>query len=73
VKEITMDQREISVGDAFREGEVWQSPKGTLYRVMIVKCGQAILKIGSDGSGRIVRRPWDAVIGWSMSKEHNHG
>lgn len=68
-----MKKHEIAKGDIFRAGEVWESPKGTLYKVMSVDLRQATLRMGSDGSGRIVRRPWDAVIGWSMSKEHNHG
>ncbi|MBH3213210.1 hypothetical protein I5N05_07610 [Serratia marcescens] len=68
-----MKKHEIAKGDIFRAGEVWESPKGTLYKVMSVELRQATLRMGSDGSGRIVRRPWDAVIGWSMSREHNHG
>ncbi|EME1466181.1 hypothetical protein LL394_005265 [Serratia marcescens] len=68
-----MKKHEIAKGDIFRAGEVWESPKGTLYKVMSVELRQATLRMGSDGSGRIVRRPWDAVIGWSISKEHNHG
>ncbi|HFF8979807.1 hypothetical protein V6305_09330 [Serratia marcescens] len=68
-----MKKHEIAKGDIFRAGEVWESPEGTLYKVMSVELRQATLRMGSDGSGRIVRRPWDAVIGWSMSKEHNHG
>ncbi|MGQ5735393.1 hypothetical protein ACUNI2_26930 [Serratia sp. IR-2025] len=68
-----MKKHEIAKGDIFRAGEVWESPKGTLYKVMSVDLRQATLRMGSDGSGRIVRRPWDAVIGWQMSKEHNHG
>lgn len=68
-----MKKHEIAKGDIFRAGEVWESPKGTLYKVMSVELRQATLRMGSDGSVRIVRRPWDAVIGWSISKEHNHG
>lgn len=68
-----MKKHEIAKGDIFRAGEVWESPKGTLYKVMSVELRQATLRMGSDGSGRIVRRAWDAVIGWSLSKGHNHG
>ncbi|HEJ7052547.1 TPA: hypothetical protein SMF43_001492 [Serratia marcescens] len=68
-----MKKHEIANGDIFRAGEVWESPKGTLYKVISVELRQATLRMGSDGSGRIVRRPWDAVMGWSMSKGHNHG
>ena len=68
-----MKKHEIAKGDIFRAGEVWESPKGTLYKVMSVELRQATLRMGSDGSGRIVRRQWDAVIGWSISKDHNHG
>lgn len=54
----------------FHEGQVWRSPKGTLYRV--VECrrrGQAVLRQGIDGSGRVDRRPWDAVFGWVLHME----
>lgn len=68
-----MDKRQIAKGDIFRAGEVWESPKGTLYKVMSVELRLATLRMGLDGSGRIIRRPWDSVIGWAMSKDHNHG
>ncbi|MGP1148179.1 hypothetical protein ACJ8LH_01530 [Serratia sp. CY49633] len=68
-----MKKHEIAKGDIFRAGEVWESPKGTLYKVMSVELRQATLRMGSDGSGRIVRRPWDAVIGWSMREGNSHG
>lgn len=68
-----MGKHEIAKGDIFRAGEVWQSPKGTLYKVLDVQLRQATLRMGSDGSGRIIRRPYDAVINWSISREHCHG
>ncbi|CAI1819947.1 Uncharacterised protein [Serratia quinivorans] len=68
-----MDKHVIAKGDIFRVGEIWESPKGTLYKVMSVQLRQATLRMGSDGSGRIVRRPLDAVIGWTMSGESCHG
>lgn len=59
----------LNVGDAFQPDEVWQTPRGYLYRVMGYehkpgKRKQAVLRIGSDGSGRKVLRDWDAVSGW---------
>ena len=68
-----MKKYEIAKGDVFRAGEVWESPKGTLYKVMSVELRQVTLRMGLNGSGRMMRRPWDAVIGWTLSKEHNHG
>ena len=53
--------------DSFHVGQVWESPRGTLYRVMSVRRGgQAELRVGSTGGGRIVRRDWDAVVGWVL-------
>lgn len=50
---------------SFHLGQVWESPRGTLYTVeRVVRGGHAILRRGTDGRGRIERRPWDAVVGW---------
>jgi hypothetical protein len=59
----------LNTGDAFQQNEVWQTPKGGLYRVMgyehkAGKPKQAVLRAGADGAGRKVLRDWDAVIGW---------
>jgi hypothetical protein len=61
----------LSKGDAFQPDEVWQTPRGALYRVMgyehkVGKPKQAVLRLGADGSGRKVLRDWDGVIGWTM-------
>lgn len=40
----------------FKVGEVWQSPRGTLYKVMDANESQATLRLGSLGDGRIIRR-----------------
>ena len=56
--------------DCFHVGQVWQSPKGSLYRVVEVKKGgQAKLRMGVDGSGRAARRDWDAVINWVLHSD----
>ena len=49
--------------DQFRVGDVWETPRGALYRVVEVRIGgQAILRAGAAGErGRIVRRAWDAI------------
>ena len=53
--------------DSFHVGQAWESPKGTLYKVIEVKRGgQAVLRLGVDGKGRIVRRDWCAVVGWFL-------
>lgn len=48
----------------FRQGQVWMSPKKTWYRVVAVRNGQASLRTGLQGTGRIVRRPVGACKGW---------
>ena len=49
----------------FHVGQVWESPRGFLYRVVsVMRGGKATLRLGKDGNGRIIRRDWDAVIGW---------
>lgn len=51
----------------FHAGQIWESPRGTLYKVVAVqRGGQATLRLGVDGSGRIVRRAWDAVRNWAI-------
>lgn len=52
--------------ERFHVGQVWQSPRGCLYKVIFVKGGQATLRRGRDGSGRIVRREWDNVVNWVL-------
>jgi hypothetical protein len=61
----------LNKGDAFQLDEVWQTPKGGLYRVVGYehkpgKPKQAVLRVGADGAGRKVLRDWDAVIGWTI-------
>jgi hypothetical protein len=52
--------------DRFREGEVWETSRGTLYRVVVVgPSGEATLRLGATGGrGRIVRKPCDDVGNW---------
>ena len=52
-------------GEVFEIGQVWMSPRGFLYHVVGIEPGrhrQAVLRMG--GTGRKVRRDWDAVMGW---------
>lgn len=56
----------IFKGERFQYGEVWQSPRGTLYKVVSVAERVAILRMGSDGSGRKYRRYVDDIGGWSL-------
>ena len=48
----------------FRQGQVWLSPRGTIYQVDNVWLGQATLRVGLDRGGRTVRRPAGSVKGW---------
>jgi len=55
--------------DCFHEGQVWQTSRGTMFKVMDVSSGQATLRLGRDGTGRRVRRPWDAVANWYLEED----
>lgn len=57
------------MGERFQTGEVWRSPRGYLYKVVEVVGKQAVLKMGTDGSGRKARRCVDAINGWSVYKQ----
>jgi hypothetical protein len=51
--------------DVFKPGEVWQSPRGYFWKVMdCVPGGQATLRQGLHGQGRIQRRGWDQIGYW---------
>lgn len=56
----------IFKGERFQVGEVWQSIRGTIYRVVSVSNGEAVLRKGIDGSGRKYRRYVDDISGWSL-------
>lgn len=55
--------------DLFKVGEVWQSPRGTLYKVIAVDGNQATLRLGSFGDGRVVRRWVYQNYGWKLWAE----
>ena len=64
----------INTGDCFEPGQVWMTPRGTLWLVVgyassAGKRKQAGLRMGSHGSGRKQDRDWDAVEGWVI---HSH-
>ncbi|MBL5927828.1 hypothetical protein JBO37_19775 [Enterobacter asburiae] len=59
---------EIKKGERFQVGEVWMSPRSYLYLVQEIVGSQAILRIGTNGGGRKVRRNVDAINGWSIYK-----
>ena len=59
---------EIKKGERFQVGEVWESPRGYLYLVKEIVGSQAVMRMGTDGSGRKVRRNVDAINGWSIYK-----
>lgn len=48
--------------DQFRVGDVWETPRGFLYRVVAIYGRVAVLRAGSSGErGRLVRRAWDDI------------
>jgi hypothetical protein len=57
--------------ESFHAGQVWQSPRGTLYRVVAVERGRhAVLRAGLDGKGRQMVRGWSAVLGgWVLHSD----
>ena len=61
----------LAAGEAFQVGEVWQSPRGTLYRVQNREWNNVVLRLGTHGNGRMVRRRWDDVLGWTLQLEDN--
>lgn len=51
----------------FHVGQTWESPRGFFYKVIdCARGGKAILRGGKDGSGRKIKRDWDAVSGWIL-------
>lgn len=62
--------------DSFRIGDVWESPRGTLYKCTEVRfqgagdglslprrgVKKAVLRAGADGAGKRIVRDWDAVV-----------
>lgn len=60
------DDRVVS----FHAGQVWESPRGSLWRVVSVERGKmAVLKQGERGLGRKTVRDWDAVVGWVLHSD----
>lgn len=61
-------------GDCFEPGQVWMTPRGTLWAVIGYaarpnKPKQAVLRLGLRGTGRKQERDWNAVKGWVI---HTH-
>ena len=71
--------RALVPGEQFQEGELWRSPRGTLYRVITLmpepstlrrtRRRLAVLRQGPDGAGRKIIRAWDAVEGWARQPQ----
>jgi hypothetical protein len=62
-----------NIGDCFEIGQVWESPRGTLYKIVAGGYNHetrtqnsAVLRKGADGKGCTVVRAWDAVANWSI-------
>lgn len=52
---------------SFQADQVWQSPRGLLFRVSGVQVGgKAVLRQGADGAGSPVVRDWNDVAGWVL-------
>lgn len=48
----------------FVVNNIWISPRGTYYQVTGVRLGQATLRVGLHGKGRITRRSKFATNNW---------
>lgn len=61
-------------GETFRSGEVWESPRGLLYRIERVEREgkQIIARMVALKSGRSAHRSWDAVSGWTLRDDLRH-
>lgn len=59
------------IGDCFRIGEVWISPRGTEYTVDRYVQGSNRLRVVLKTADRTINRDWDAVIGWVRPPERN--
>lgn len=55
--------------DSFHEGQVWESPRGFIYKVICIENGQALLRLGETGKGKPIRRKWDAVTNWALIQD----
>ncbi len=64
MKEVKMPREHDA--DQFRAGDVWETTRGHLYRVVEVqRGGLAMLRSGATGErGRIVRKQWDGIGRW---------
>lgn len=60
----------LNIGDVFAPGEVWQTPKGTLWKAIEYdeSTGEKriLLRAGLNGSGRKQYRPWDKTDRWRI-------
>lgn len=56
-------------GERFHIGEVWQSPRGFLYKVVDVVGKEAELRMGTHGLGRKRKRWVGDISGWSLHED----
>ena len=52
--------------DHFHVGQVWETSRGGLWKVVTIENGQAVFLQGFEGRGRLKRKDWDDVIGWVL-------
>lgn len=53
----------------FEVGEIWLSPSGYFYKVVDVQNNHAILKMGTRGLGRKIKRRKDTTKNWRLHVE----
>lgn len=71
--------RTVAIGDSFRVGEVWTSPRGIDYKVTGLRMkrdaalsrSRQVADLYSMKNGQTKTRDWDAVIGWTRDPAKN--
>lgn len=60
----------LNTGEVFEPGQVWQTPKGTLWKVLRYENRkgekQVLMRQGVEGTGRKQYRPWDKILDWTI-------
>lgn len=62
------------VNKEFQINEIWLSPRGYFYKVIDIQNKHAILKMGTHGLGRKIKRRKDTTKNWQLhTKVYNNG
>lgn len=56
----------IPHNDRFEVGQVWATSRGFLWKVVSINKVQASLRMGRNGSGRMIRKGIDKIGRWVL-------